>query len=280
MVMGYLPIEERHHAAILSLVAPATPAVKLLDPFAGEGEFLEAAAKAWNVTPYANELDGERAAKCIERFGPTQAVRCDVERLLASNEAFGIVWANPPYDHDKAAKNNKRIEFAYLRHAWKWAQDGAIVLWAVYNQHITEDAAAFLSKHSTHIDVWALPGKHLGEYDQVVVVAIKGMSAHPEKQYIQIMADKVAPRPLTMQAEPVYHAPTPPDPERRFVFAPDMVDEEQGLRLVQAQGAWKSNGFQALLECAAARRSRSSRLCRRVPVTWRWCWPRAWPTVR
>ena len=108
MVMGYLPVEEHHHPAILSLVMPATPAVKLLDPFAGEGLFLEVAAKAWHVTPYANELDGERAQACIERFGPTQAVRCDVERLLASNSAFGAAWLNPPYDHDKTAKANKR----------------------------------------------------------------------------------------------------------------------------------------------------------------------------
>jgi superfamily II DNA or RNA helicase/16S rRNA G966 N2-methylase RsmD len=248
MVMGYLPIEERHHAAILSLIAPATPATRLLDPFAGEGEFLEVAAKAWNVTPYANELDGERADKCIARFGPTQAIRCDVERQLASNEAFGIIWANPPYDHDRLARNNKRVEFAYLRHSWKWAQDGAIVLWAVYNQHITEDAAMFLSKHSSRVEVWALPGKHLGEYDQVVVVAIKGAPANLERLYEQIMAGKAVPRPLTVQPEPIYHAPTPPDPETRFVFAPDTVDDIQGLRLVQSQGAWKSNGFQALLE--------------------------------
>ena len=92
-IMGFLPIEERHYPALLSLVAPATPAVRLLDPFAGEGAFLEAAAKAWNVTPYANELDGERAAACIARFGVTQAVRCDVERLVASNNACGAAWA-------------------------------------------------------------------------------------------------------------------------------------------------------------------------------------------
>ncbi len=35
MIMGYLPIEERHYPSLLSLVAPATPAVRLLDPFAG-----------------------------------------------------------------------------------------------------------------------------------------------------------------------------------------------------------------------------------------------------
>ena len=86
--MGYFPLPIEHYEAIISLVTPATPAHRLLDPFAGEGEFLEAAAKGWNVTPYANELDGDRAAKCIERFGPKQAVRCDVERLIASNNAF------------------------------------------------------------------------------------------------------------------------------------------------------------------------------------------------
>lgn len=244
-IMGYLPIEVHHHPAILSLIAPATSATRLLDPFAGEGVFLEAAAHAWNVTPYANELDGERAAACIERFGPKQAVRCDVERLMASNEAFGIVWANPPYDHDKTAKNSKRVEFAYLRHGWKWAQEGGMLLWCVYQHHITEEAAAFLAKHSRTVHVWALPGKHLGEYDQVVVVAIKGQSADPAALYEHILAGRALPRLLTVQPEPLYRVPPPPDPKRKFVFAPDVVDETQGLRLVMEQGRGKPMAFKA-----------------------------------
>ena len=203
IVMGYLPIEEHHHPAILSLVVPATPAVKLLDPFAGDGLFLEVAAKAWSVTPYANELDGERAQACIERFGPKQAVRCDVERLLASNNAFGAAWLNPPYDHDKTAKANKRVEFAYLRHSWKWLQDGALALWCIYSQHITEDAAAFLAKNSSRVEVWALPGKHQGEYNQVVVAAVKGTPPNPTELYQNILDGKASPRPLTMQPEPL-----------------------------------------------------------------------------
>jgi hypothetical protein len=42
-ILGFLPISPEHHEAILSLVVPATPAHRLLDPFAGEGEFLEVA---------------------------------------------------------------------------------------------------------------------------------------------------------------------------------------------------------------------------------------------
>jgi hypothetical protein len=247
MIMGYQPIEPKHHAAILSLVAPATPAVRLLDPFAGEGTFLEAAATAWNVTPYANELDGDRAAACIARFGATQAVRCDVERLIASNNTFGAAWLNPPYDHDAGASGSKRVEFRYLRHAWKWVQDGGLALWCIYRQHITSEAAAFLAKHSSRVDVWALPGKHLGQYDQMVIAAIKGVPLDPTGLYEQIIRDRDNPQPLTVQAEPIYRLPAP-RPIQRFVFTPDMLDEAAGLKLIEEQGAWKTGGFQALLE--------------------------------
>jgi superfamily II DNA or RNA helicase len=246
-IMGYLPIEPKHHAAILSLVASATPAVRLLDPFAGEGAFLEAAATAWNVTPYANELDGERASACIARFGATQAVRCDVERLIAANNAFGAAWLNPPYDHDAAASGSKRVEFRYLRHAWKWVQDGGLALWCVYRQHITSEAAAFLAKHASRVDVWALPGKHLGEYDQMIVAAVKGVPLDSAVLYEQIIRDRDEPQPLTVQADPRYRLPAP-RAVQRFVFAPDMLDETAGLALIQEQGAWKTGGFQALLD--------------------------------
>ena len=247
MIMGYLPIEPKHHAAILSLVAPATHAVRLLDPFAGEGAFLDVAAQAWNVTPFANELDGERASACIARFGATQAVRCDVERLVASNNAFGGAWLNPPYDHDAGATGSKRVEFRYLRHAWKWVQDGGLALWCVYRQHITNEAAAFLAKHSSRVDVWSLPGKHLGEYDQMIVAAIKGATLEPTALYEQIIRQRDHPQSLTMHPEPVYRLPAP-RAIQRFVFAPDMLDEVAGLDLIREQGAWKTSGFQSLLE--------------------------------
>ena len=94
MVMGYLPIDPHHHAAIMSLVMPATPVVKLLDPFAGDGAFLEVAAQAWNVTPYANELDGERAQVCIERFG---------------RHGGGCAWSGCRVEHASARHGHSRM---------------------------------------------------------------------------------------------------------------------------------------------------------------------------
>jgi hypothetical protein len=251
MKAGYLPIEERHYPALLSLVAPATPSHRLLDPFAGEGAFLTAAAFAWRMTPYACELDQARAQVCIERFSPTQAVQGDAERLRASTGAFSLGWFNPPYDHDSAATEHKRVEFRLLRHGWKWVQDGGLVLWVVYRQHLTEKAAAFLAKHCRRVDVWALPGKHQGEYDQIVVVAIKTMDRPSDDEqsalYESILAQKAQPHPLEIQPEPIYTLPEPPA-VRQFVFAPDNIDEQQGLQLLETHGAWRTAAFQHLLQ--------------------------------
>lgn len=248
VVMGYLPVEAKHHDAITSLIIPATPATKLLDPFAGYGYFLEVAAKAWQVTPYANELDQARANACIKRFGPKQAVRGDAERLRASNNAFGIGWINPPYDHDRAAvAGNKRVELAMLRHSWKWIQPQGIVMWCVYQQHVTEEAMSFISTNSQSADLWALPGKHQGEYDQVVLVAIKGQPLIQSVIYDKLVAEKQSPRLLTVQDEPHYKVPAPLPNSQRFYFAPDDINDETGMMLIEQYGAWGSQGFQNLL---------------------------------
>ena len=245
--MGYLPIEAKHHAAILSLVAPATPASRMIDPFAGDGAFLEVAAQHWQLTPYANELDRDRAQVCIERFGPKHAVRGDAERLRASNGAFGLGWINPPYDHDRNASGNKRVEFRMLRHSWKWMQAGGIVMWCVYQQHVTEEALAYIAKYSIDADLWALPGKHQGEYDQVVLVAIKGHSGDELALYTKLAGQKQNPLPLTVQAEPRYKLPPPVSKSQRFYFAADDVSPEAGQQLIEQFGAGTHHSLQELL---------------------------------
>ena len=246
-IMGYLPLLEKHHAAVLSLVAKATPSHRFLDPTAGDGEFAEAAGEAWGMTVYTNELDHERADACIELFG-ANALQGDVERLTASTGAFSLLWSNPPYDIDKTENDgdSKRVEYRMLRQEWKWLQDNGIAMWCVYLHHITPAAATFLAKNSRSVDIWALPGKHLDTYDQIVVVAIKGHSSDEEALFNSIMAQKASPRMLVVQDTPLYKLPAPPVISR-FVFAPNVVDEATGLRYVTDEGAWQNPRFQTLL---------------------------------
>ncbi|GAB4528628.1 MAG: hypothetical protein OHK0046_47720 [Anaerolineae bacterium] len=242
--MGYYPIDPSYYPAILSLVAPP-PGTRMIDPFAGAGEFLDAAAKAWNVTPYANELDDDLAAACIERFGPKQAVQGDAEKLSASNEAFGIAWLNPPYDTDSQT-DAKRIEYYFLRHSWKWVQPGGLAFWVVYDKHLTDRATEFFSRYASHAEVWYLPGKDFGKYQQIIVVAIKGKAEDSEALKASIQHQKAHPRYLTVQAEPLFNVPQPAR-VANFHFTPETIDPEQASRLIEQYGAAKTSAFQELL---------------------------------
>ena len=96
-----------------------------------------------------------------------------------------------------------------LKHSWKWLQAGGWMMWVVYAHHVTPDAAAFLAKHCKSVDVWRLPGLHLGEYVHVVVVAQEGTPPDEPAQFAQrILQDAANPRELTVQDTPLYTFPS------------------------------------------------------------------------
>ncbi len=245
---GYYAFPPEHLPAVTSLFTPAAGGGRLLDPCAGEGYALQHLAEAWKLMPYANELDTERAAACRTLFGPIQAVQGDLFTLRASLGSFSTVWCNPPYTWDMGGGEEKRRELAMLKHAWKWVQPGGYMLWVVYAHHVTPDAASFLAKHCRSVDVWRLPGLHLGEYVQVVVVAQEGNPPEEPAQFAQrILQDATHPRELTPQDTSLYSFP-PQSRKQRFVFAPQVITSELALQAVQADGAQFGAGFQRLLE--------------------------------
>ena len=180
---GYYPLPPEHLPALASHFKAvegvgSTNRGRILDPVAGEGDALQHLAQAWGLTPYANEIDADRAAACRDKFGLERAVCGDLMTLRTPNRAYSAVYVNPPYAENTGRADEKRREFEHLAHSWKWVQDGGFVLWVVYAQHMTQRAAAFLAARSSRVDVYRLPGLHLGTYPQIVVVA----KARPEKQ--------------------------------------------------------------------------------------------------
>jgi hypothetical protein len=209
---------------------------------------LQHLSDAWKLTPYANELDSERAAACQALFGPIQAVQGDLYTLRASLGSFPAIWLNPPYTWDMTNADDKRRELGMLKHAWKWLAPGGWMMWVVYAHHVTADAASFLARHCKTVDVWRLPGLHLGEYVHVVVVAQEGSPPDEPAQFAQrILQDVANPRELTAQDVPLYSFPQPRT-TRRFIFAPKVITPELALQAVQADGAQFGAGFQRLLE--------------------------------
>ncbi|MCI0713718.1 MAG: DUF6094 domain-containing protein [Chloroflexi bacterium] len=246
---GYYPINTDHLPHIARLFTPG--AGKILDPCAGEGAALAYLAQAWGMTPYANELNQERYAQCRERFGALQAVQGDLRQLRASRNAFGVVYCNPPYSLDATAdKAHKRTEFQMLGLSWKWVQPGGICLWVVYDYHLSQNPHAldFLTYHAAQVDVYRLPGLHLKQYQQILVVARKRLakldpSADMREALAELTVKAENPRPITEVTKPLYELPTPPD-HSRFQFAPATLTPDFALQAVEQAGVHLQNRFQ------------------------------------
>jgi len=246
---GFYELPPAHLPALASLFAPAPQGGKLLDPCAGEGHALKHLAEAWALKPYVNELDNARAAACQRLFGAAQTVHGDLYQLRASTSAFTAVWCNPPYTWDSTG-SDKRRELGMLKHAWKWLQPDGFMFWCVYAHHITPEAAAYLVSRTSQVDIWRLPGLHLGEYAQVVVVARAGKApGDPANRTLALVeqARSGSLPELTVQDSPRYEFPAPLK-RKSFLFAPKVITPEVALQAVKDSGAHLGHGFAALLE--------------------------------
>ncbi|MCC6975140.1 MAG: hypothetical protein IT322_14140, partial [Anaerolineae bacterium] len=246
---GFYELPPAHLPALASLFGPAPTGGKLLDPCAGEGHALKHLAEAWALKPYANELDNARAAECQRLFGAAQTVHGDLYQLRASTGAFSAVWCNPPYTWDSTG-SDKRRELSMLKHAWKWLQPEGWMLWCVYAHHITPDAASYLVSRTSQVDIWRLPGLHLGEYAQVVVVARAGKTQGDPASCTLALVEQARSGSLpelTVQDSPRYEFPAPLK-RKSFLFAPKVITPEVALQAVKDSGAHLGHGFATLLE--------------------------------
>ena len=248
MVMGYLPIDLKHYAALLSLVAPATPAVRLLDPFAGEGAFLEAAAKAWNVTPYANELDGERAAAVYRplRRDPGGALRRGAVGRLQQRLRRGVAQPTlrPRCGRHRAASASSFATCAMPGSGCRRAD------WRC-GASIASISRAKRRRFSPSTAVASMSGRCRGS---ILVSTTRWSSPRSKacRSTRRRCTSRSSATATTRSRSPCRQNRSTVCPHRapiqRFVFAPDMLDETAGLKLIEEQGAWKTGGFQALLE--------------------------------
>lgn len=249
---GFYPFNADHLPAVASLFKPPGAQSLLLDPCAGDGVPLERLAAALNLTPYANELDIERAAQCAERFGPLRTIQSDLLTLRTPHNAYSLIWLNPPYTENvsQSGAAETRREFEYLKHCWKWLQHGGYMCWVIYHHHLTRRAIKFLLENSRRVDVYRVPNLHLGAYRQVVVVAQKSLSKRdPDPAEIEGRLERYSQRidsdvpELTVLDEPRYALPEPPD-LRKFYFRPDSHSPAQMLAAIYKYGAHLHHTFQ------------------------------------
>ena len=153
--------------------------LRILDPCCGSGEALAQLAdllrerSAIPVETCGVELHRDRAEQAAHRLD--RSLACDLFATSIANNAFGVLFLNPPYDHDS---EDRRTEHAFLTHTTRYLVEGGLLLFIVPRQRLSV-SARYLSSHYRDLRCWYFPNPEREVFDQVVLMGRCKSRAQP-----------------------------------------------------------------------------------------------------
>ena len=163
--LGYYPLPVEETQNIRTLLIPAG-AYSAIDPCAGDGTALSEITRDTGAHVRAIELDADRAAACAQNGIETvhgSAFEC---RVLA--ESSSLLYLNPPYDTELGPHNNKRMEFVFLEHCYRWViAEGVLVF--VIPATVLSACARLLASQFERIGIFRLTHPECVRFKQVVL---------------------------------------------------------------------------------------------------------------
>ena len=214
--------------------------VRILDPCCGAGEALARLAGrlgepgAVPVETFGVELHTERAEQARERLDRTLAV--DLFGTSIANGAFGVLFVNPPYDHDG---ETKRVEHRFLVHTTRYLAEEGLLILIVPRKRLAV-SARYLASHYRRIRCWAFPEPEREAFDQVVLFGYRRAEPLPDphaEEQIREWADG-EPETLASYRYPVYTVATAPAGD--ILFATRTVDPVAAAAEARRSGLWTS----------------------------------------
>jgi tRNA G10 N-methylase Trm11 len=140
--LGYYPLAAEEAKRIRRFLQFAG-AASILDPCVGTGAALGAIADS-DARRYGVELDAYRASEAKKLLDET--IHGSVFETHCPVESFGLLYLNPPYDHEIGEGKNQRLERVFLEHTFRWLKPGGVLVMVVPFDRMT-DCRGVLTPH-------------------------------------------------------------------------------------------------------------------------------------
>ena len=214
--------------------------VRILDPCCGTGEAVSRLGDrigghgAVTTETFGVELHAERAEQARERLDRTLAV--DLFNTSIANGAFGVLYLNPPYDHDG---ETKRVEHRFLLHTTRYLAESGLLIFIVPRKRLAV-SARYLASHYRRIRCWAFPEPEREAFDQIVLLAYRKAEPHSDPHAEQQIREWAEGEPETLASHyyPVYTAQTTQAGD--VLFATRTVDPVAAAAEARRSGLWAS----------------------------------------
>ena len=168
--LGYYPLPEAEGTRLRNLLQYPAEAVSVLDPCVGTGAALVQLTDGARVSRYAVELDADRALQATA--AGIETVHGNLFDTEARVESFSVLYLNPPYDSEVGSMDNKRMEYLFLEHTYRWLVYGGVLLMVVPHKQL-DSCASLLAANFTSFRVFRLTDPESDRFDQVAFIGIR-----------------------------------------------------------------------------------------------------------
>jgi Uncharacterised methyltransferase family (DUF6094) len=232
--LGYYPLPPAEGTRLRNLI-DFEPGASAVDPCAGTGAALHQLTEGAEVENHGVELDAGRAA-AASASGIT-TVHGNLFDTIGKSESFSFLYLNPPYDSEIGSAGNKRMEYLFLEHTFRWLVEGGVLLMVVPQERL-DSAIPLLAGNFTDLRIFRLTDPEAKRFDQVALFGVRKRmrGEHYDRNRSQLV-EMVwrSPMPVLSGAETTYSVP--PAQAAPLVYRGLPLDQIEDF--VPASAAWQ-----------------------------------------
>jgi Uncharacterised methyltransferase family (DUF6094) len=204
--LGYYPLPPAEGTRLRKLL-DFEPCASAVDPCAGTGAALHQLTEGAEVEKHGVELDAGRASAASASGIAT--VHGNLFDTIGKSESFSFLYLNPPYDSEIGSAGNKRMEYLFLEHTFRWLIEGGVLLMVV-PQETLDPAIPLLAGNFTDLRIFRLTDPEAERFDQVALFGVrKRMRGEHYDHNRALLVDSVwrDPMPVLTGTETPYRVP-------------------------------------------------------------------------
>jgi hypothetical protein len=239
--LGYYPLPQEEAKRLRKLLEYSAGITSVVDPCVGTGAALDQLTDGVKAQKYGVELDANRAAAAATSGITT--IQGDLFNAIAKVESFSFLYLNPPYDSEIGSMDNKRMEFLFLEHTYRWLVEDGVLLMVVPQARL-HSSIPLLAENFVDLRVYRLTDPESERFDQVALFGVrKRMHGQDYSRNRAALQEMVWQRDMpTLQGnEKPYRVPTSTSTQLVYRGLPlDQIED-----LIVHSSAWKQ--MEALL---------------------------------
>ncbi|HET9101547.1 MAG TPA: DUF6094 domain-containing protein [Acidobacteriaceae bacterium] len=168
--LGYYPLPHEEGKRLRKLLNFPAGTASVVDPCVGTGAALHQLTEGANAEKHGVELDANRAAAAAASGITT--IQGDLFNAIGKVETFSFLYLNPPYDSEIGSMDNRRMEFLFLEHTYRWLIEGGVLLMVVPQERL-DSSIPLLAEHFADLQVFRLTDPESERFNQVALFGVR-----------------------------------------------------------------------------------------------------------